>query len=60
MAKTQQQLDIILRKAAGKNAIEALICETRNRQIYRLSDGSTLSINKTIGKTVRTQAARTK
>lgn len=56
--KTQEQLDAILRKAAGKNAIEALLCDLRNRQIYRLSDNSTLSINKKTGKTVRTQAAR--
>lgn len=54
MVKTQRTLDRILRKAAGKSAIEALICSTRNRQIYRLSAGSTLSINRTTGRMVRT------
>jgi hypothetical protein len=57
MQKTQQALDKLLRNAAGKNAIEALICSTRNRRIYRLSHGSTLSVNTTTGKTARTHAA---
>lgn len=60
MAKRQKTLDRILRQAAGKNAVEAMICSTRTHQIYRLSDASTLSIDTTTGKTVRTLAATSK
>ncbi len=48
---TQEQLDRLIRKAAGKNAVEEMVRETRTSQVYVLSDGSTLTISKRSGKT---------
>jgi hypothetical protein len=50
--KTQAQLDTLIRKAAGKNAVEAMVKETRKTQVYQLSNGQLLAINKLSGSTV--------
>lgn len=47
--KTQAQLDTLIRKAAGKNAVDELVKETRSTQTYSLSNGSLLTINKNTG-----------
>lgn len=48
----QTQLDRILRKAAGKNAIEEMILETIHQQVYRMSNGKYISIRKSTGETL--------
>jgi hypothetical protein len=50
---TQEQLDRIIRRAAGKHAIEALVSATPAKQTYRLDDGSLLTVRTTTGKTNR-------
>jgi hypothetical protein len=50
---TQEQLDRIIRKAAGNNAIEVLISANAAVQKYLLSDGSMLSVRAATGKTRR-------
>jgi hypothetical protein len=50
---TQEQLDRIIRKAAGKNAVEELISANGAVKKYLLSDGSVLSVRTATGKTHR-------
>jgi hypothetical protein len=50
---TQEQLDRIIRKAAGNNAIEELISANAAVQKFLLSDGSVLSVRTATGKTHR-------
>jgi hypothetical protein len=47
--KSQQQLDKMIRTAAGKRAVEELVNETDRLQTYSLSDGSLLEVNKVTG-----------
>lgn len=47
----QEELDILLRLAKGKHAIEAMTFNGRTFQQYRLDDGSTLQIHKFTGNT---------
>jgi hypothetical protein len=50
---TQAQLDRIIRKAAGNNAIEELISASPAVQKYLLGDGSILSVRTATGRTHR-------
>ena len=47
--KTQAQLDSILRAARGPHAIEEMIRETKTTQVYVLSNGKKLTIDKRTG-----------
>lgn len=49
---TQEQLDDAVRKAKGRNAVEGLAHEDNERQIYTLSNGTLLEVNKHTGLTV--------
>jgi len=49
--KSQAELDNLIRTAKGANAVEELARETRTAQVYQLSNGQTLSINKKTGVT---------
>jgi len=49
--KSQTELDSLIRTAKGANAVEELARETRTAQVYQLSNGQTLSINKKTGVT---------
>jgi hypothetical protein len=50
---TQAQLDRVIRKAAGNNAVEELISANDAVQKYLLSDGSVLSVRTATGRTHR-------
>lgn len=46
----QEQLDAIIRRAKGDNAVDRQIVDTTNSQQYMLSDGTVLVISKHSGK----------
>jgi hypothetical protein len=47
----QEQLDRIIRRAAGKHAVEALVAKTPACQRYELDNGAVLTIRTRTGKT---------
>lgn len=51
MKRTQEELDRIVRAAAGKNAVEKMTLDTAVRQVYQLSNGTFLTIYKVTGET---------
>ena len=53
--KSQTELDSLIRTAKGSNAVAELVQETKTFQVYVLSDGSTLAINKRSGRTLLSQ-----
>ena len=46
---TQEQLDRIIRRAAGKHAVEGLVLETPAFQRYELDNGALLTVRKRTG-----------
>lgn len=55
---TQEQLDENIRKAKGHRAVEEMIRDSRLFQLYLLSDGAVIRINKETG-VVEQQTSKT-
>lgn len=49
---SQEQLDEAIRKAKGRNAVEKMVHEGELFQVYLLSNGMLLEVNKQTGRTV--------
>lgn len=56
--KTQVQLDIIIRKAKGRHAVERMISQSGTYKHYALDNGTVLTINKFTGNVYKSKAKK--